>query len=163
MALKTFFVLYPPITVPFGAGFEICVSQAGRGSRGNQAEIALYNGVRQDGQFINLGSKKEKQDLITDWAGLSGQDVQEVRQALNQAEDTIEDRLRKIQGTGQPPAQASTDPRPLIEVGSDITPPVDALEAALLACPETPLYQRGRFLCHIGQGAAKTQMAATPP
>lgn len=55
------------------------------------------------------------------------------------------------------------DPRPDIEVASDIAPPVDALQAALLACPHTPLYQRGRFLCHIGIGGPKIKWLQRPP
>jgi putative DNA primase/helicase len=55
------------------------------------------------------------------------------------------------------------DPRPDIKVLSDIAPPVDALQMALLACPQTPLYQRGRFLCHIGAGGPKLKWLQRPP
>jgi primase-polymerase (primpol)-like protein len=55
------------------------------------------------------------------------------------------------------------DPRVDIQVGTDMSPPVDALQAALLTCTATPLYQRGRFICHIGAGGPPLKWLQRPP
>jgi hypothetical protein len=162
VAIK-WFVFTPPVKTPLGVDCEILATQAGRGTRGNQADLRLYNSIPLDSRAVNLGSKKERTDLITDWAALSQKEAIEVQQALSLIDDEVETRLRRLQAASQAPAPAQQDPRPQIDVASDIAPPVDALEAALLACADTPLYQRGRFLCHVGKGAPKLKWLQRPP
>src|SRR6202040_1007162 len=53
------------------------------------------------------------------------------------------------QTTHAAPRLFPDDPRPILQVESDMEPPTNELEHLLITAPHVSLYQRGRTLCEI--------------
>jgi hypothetical protein len=85
------------------------------------------------------------------------------RNDLTKARNDALAHQRRQQAQQAAQTRRQQDPRPTIIVDSEIVPVVDAIQDAILRCPTTPLYQRGRMLCHIGKGAPTLKWLQRPP